>query len=391
MTRNPPAAGPEPSHTITESSAFFPDMPPQVGWPHQRRWFWTNGQRTSRQERVPGVASATFNLSTLVKQGLLDPLLLEEFHIRTGLADFAWRTIYHTGVRVKKPLTLEARIARARGFVIFMHGWDGCGEIWETLPALVCREHPHLVCFTPDVNGFGGSPFLAPLPAVEHCDPHGSMRAVEHWASLLQFKSSHSRARRIPFVFVGHSMSGASLFFKSDADGWEQERYGLLALAPALLRGDMLRQRFYKTLGLGIVIGTDQGLFDWVKDKLSPRFIEPLIGGASAANKKLHLEVFARTSKGTLAQTFYALGMAEEAPRRPHGGNLRIVLGHRDRLVGLVPMLSFLEELGISSTRVRVVFGGHYFFSVGRNSSRSHARNRAIVVDEILAMWKSMS
>jgi pimeloyl-ACP methyl ester carboxylesterase len=354
------------------------------------RWSWTSGQRTARQETVPGVASATFTLSTLVKNRFLDSSLLEKFRTSTGLADFAWRTIYHTGARATQ-LTLQARIARARGFVIFMHGWDGCGEIWESLPALVCQDNPRLVCFTLDVNGFGNSPFVDPVPAVEQCDPRASMRAVEHWASLIQLKSTHARAQRVPFVFVGHSMSGASLFYKSDSNGWQRERYGLLALAPALLRGDALRRGFYKALGVGIIAGTDQGIFDWIKAKLSPHFIEPLIGGASAVNKKLHVKVFARTSKGTLAQTFYAMGMAEREPQRPHWDNFRVILGHHDRMVGLGPMLNLLEDQGLSSANVRVVFGDHYFFSTGRGSPPNHVKNREIVVEETLALFKSVS
>ena len=391
MAKKRTSAGSTAPNATTGLSAFSPGTSPKTRLPHRRRWFWTSGQRTSRQELVPRVVSATFALSTLVKKQLLAPPLMEEFQASTGLADFAWRTIYHTGVRATEPLTLEARIARARGFVVFMHGWDGCGEVWENLPALVCQENRHLVCFTLDVNGFGGSPFLAPVPAVEQCDPRGSMRAVEHWASLIQLKSSRVRSRRIPFIFVGHSMSGASLFFKSDASGWEHERYGLLALAPALLRADALRRGFYKALGVGIIAGTNQAIFDRLKIKLSPHFIEPLIGGASTANKKLHVEIFTRTSKGTIAQTFYALGMAEGNPQRPHWDNFKVILGHHDRMVGLGPMLSLLEKLGMSSVRVRVVFGDHYFFSVGRDSPKTHVENRAIVVEEILALLETVS
>jgi pimeloyl-ACP methyl ester carboxylesterase len=334
--------------------------------------------------------SDSFTLSGLVKSQLLRPLLLEEFQASTGLSDFAWRAIYHTGSG-DAPLTLEEKINRTRGFVIFMHGWDGCNEIWENTPAMVCRRNPNLVCFTLDVNGFGGSPFIEPVPALEQCSPAALMRAVERWASIVQLKPTRAQARRVPFVFVGHSMSGASLFYKSDADGWENERYGLLALAPALLKGDLLRKGFYKALGLGIMAGTGQVPFDWLKIKLSPRLIEPLIGGASAANKKVQLDIFARTPNGTLAQTFYAMGLAEEDPRRSGWDNFRVILGHRDRLVGLGPMLSLLEELGLSSTNVRVVFGDHYFFSVGRDSAQAHGQNRTIVVREIFKLLEAAS
>jgi len=390
MGEKPVTTDSTPSDPATRLSASSQNVSPNPGPSRRSRWSWASGQQSIRQERVPGVASAAFTLSTLVKNQLLDLSLLKGFQASTGLADFAWRTIYHTGVKATQ-LTLKDRIARARGFIIFMHGWDGCGEIWENLPALLCQKDPHLVCFTLDVNGFGNSPFLDPVPAVEQCDPFASMRAVEHWASLIHLTSTAAQARRVPFVFVGHSMSGASLFYKSDTSGWEHERYGLLALAPALLRGDVLRRGFYKALGVGIIAGTDQGIFDWLKAKLSPRFIEPLIGGASVTNKKLHLEIFARTAKGTVAQTFYAMGMAEREPQRLHWNNFRVILGHHDRMVGTGPMLSLLEELGLSSTNVRVVFGDHYFFSAGRGSPPNHAKNREIVVEEILTLFKAVS
>jgi pimeloyl-ACP methyl ester carboxylesterase len=378
------------SKTTKKASDSAPSTSPKTRSAGQSRWLWASGQRTTRQERVPGVVSDSFSLSGLVKSQLLKPVLLEEFQASTGLSDYAWRAVYYTGDD-DAPITLEERLDRAKGFVIFMHGWDGCNEIWENMPAMVCRRNPRLVCFTLDVNGFGNSPFIEPVPTLEQCSPAASMRAVERWAAIVQLKTDRARVRRVPFLFVGHSMSGASLFYKSDADGWENERYGLLALAPALLKGDILRKGFYKTLGLGIMAGTGQAPFDWLKIKLSPRLIEPLIGGASAANKKVQLDIFARTPNGTLAQTFYAMGLAEENPQRANWDNFRIILGHSDRLVGLGPMLNLLEELGLRSTNIRVVLGDHYFFSVGRESAQVHGQNRTIVLKEIFKLLEAVS
>lgn len=380
------------TQTTTKTPAQAPapkaDTTQRTRRARRSRWFWTGSQRTTRQERVPEIASEFFTLSALVESDLLPKAQLTAFQASTGLADYAWRVIYHAGSG-DEPVTLDERLDRARGFIIFMHGWDSNHEIWENLPGMVCRRNPYLVCFAPDVNGFGSSPFIEPTPDLEQCSPAASMHAVEQWAALIQLKPDRDRLRRVPFVFVGHSMSGAALFFKSDTDGWENERYVLLALAPALLRGDLLRKGFYKTLGLGIMAGTGQAPFDWLKVKLSPRFIEPLIGGASAANKKVQLEIFARTPNGTLAQTFYAMGLAENSPQRAHWDNFRVILGHRDRLVGLLPMLNLLEELGLNTVNIRVVLGDHYFFSVGRATVRTHGQNRTLVVREILRLWET--
>jgi len=347
------------------------------------RWRWAEGYRQLRQEKPPGIQSASYDLKTLVRQGLLREQQLRAFQEATGLANFSWRMFYAQEQAVPNR---EAAIRRAVGFVIFMHGWDGTGAIWEHLPALVCACEPRLVALVPDVNGFGGSPFLDDIPPVELCDPPACIRAVEHWLTLLKLRSGPIRRKRV-LNFVGHSMSGAALFYKT-IEGWEDERYTLCAIAPALLCNDVLRKGFYKVMGVGIIAGIDMGALDKLKVAIAPRLIRELIGGASTAVRREHLRVFRRTSKGTLAQTFYALGLAKALPRRPSWDNFRVILGHRDRLVGLAPMLELLEELGLRSSNIRVVLGDHYLFSVNRRFSPHHAENRELVLQDILALHR---
>jgi len=69
--------------------------------------------------------------------------------------------------------------------------------------------------------------------------------------------------------------------------------------------------------------------------------------------------------------------------------HFNVVLGHKDRLVGVKPMLELLEELGFASDQVHVVLGDHYLFSVSNQSRRLHLRNREIVVEEILALHEA--
>ncbi|HEC34597.1 MAG TPA: hypothetical protein ENI37_07765 [Chloroflexi bacterium] len=64
------------------------------------------------------------------------------------------------------------------------------------------------------------------------------------------------------------------------------------------------------------------------------------------------------------------------------------MLGHRDRLVGVAPMLLLLEELGFTSGDVRVVMGDHYLFSVGLHSRRLHGPNRDILVRQVLGLHR---
>jgi pimeloyl-ACP methyl ester carboxylesterase len=351
----------------------------------QRRgkWDWVGEYKTSRQERQDGVVSLSFDFSTLAEKGYLRKKAFAQFKEATGLTDFAWRVVYNRrswGGRIAR----KEILGRAQGFVVFIHGWGGSGEIWESLPAMVCQKNHRLVAFVLDVNGFGGSPFIeAEMPKVAQCNPKACMRAVEKWIEVMKLKGRKG-TKRI-FTFVGHSMGGAALFYMDDKD-WAKDRYARCAVAPALLCNDTLRQGFYIGLGLGIGAGLQYSLLDKLKEKLAPWLIQELISGASEAVKAEHLRIFERTSKGTLAQTFYALGQAEEPRRRRRWKNFRVILGHRDRLVGETPMLDLLEDLGFRSKNIRVVLGDHYLFSASLKTRRSHGGNRDILRKEILQL-----
>jgi len=349
------------------------------------KWAWAEGWRTSRREDK-GIQSLSFSLSGLQSKQLLSTRAFKNFQNKTGLRDFSWRVVYARKARRRKP-HLREQLKNHQGAIVFIHGWDGSGEIWEDLPALVCQSNPRLIALVPDVNGFGGSPFIDEVPRVKHCSPKGLMLAVELWLRLLHFGPERGRQSRRPLIFVGHSMGGAALFYKTEA-GWENQPYGLCAVAPALLHNDGLRKGFYVTLGVGIGAGMQLDFLDRFKDKLAPRVVEMLIEGASRKVKGEHRRVFAKTAKGTLAQTFYALGVTEEPVQRTTWDNFRVILGHRDRLVGIAPMLELLESLGLGSDNIRVVLGDHYFFSHGKSSPREHARNREILLEEILNLYE---
>ena len=351
----------------------------------QRRgkWDWVEGFKTSRQEGQDGVVSLSFDLSTLVERGYLGKKAFAQFKEATGLADFAWRVVYNRrswgGLIARKEV-----LSRAQGFVVFIHGWDGSGKIWESLPAMVCQKNHRLVAFVLDVNGFGGSPFIeAEMPKVAQCNPEGCMRAVEKWIETMKLRGREG-TKRI-FTFVGHSMGGAALFYMNDKD-WVEDRHARCAVAPALLCNDTLRQGFYVGLGVGIGAGLQYALLDKLKERLAPWLINELMGGASEAVKAEHLRIFERTNKGTLAQTFYALGQAEKPHRRRRWNNFQVILGHKDRLVGVATMLNLLEDLGFSSENIRVVLGNHYLFSAGLKTRRRHSENRDILREEILQL-----
>lgn len=347
------------------------------------RWDWLKSPLTTRQEEPRWIKSQLHSLTHATTSGVISARILPRFRRATGLSDFTWRVYYHRRPSGRVLPETEV-VANAQGYVIFMHGWDGSHAVWEDLPVQVCQANPRLVCFALDVNGFAGSPFIeAESPPVEICGPRGDMQAVELWLDLLKIhRPDHQRQI---FTFVGHSMSGAALFHKAKR-GWDKDRYSLLALAPAMLHKDSVKQTFYVTLGVSIGAGLQYGFLDHFKEKLAAPIMELLAANASQAVKKEHARVFQRTAKGTIAQTFYALGLAEETPPSRDWSNVFVMLAHKDRLVALGPTLELLESMGLTSQHIQVMMGDHYFFSISQQSQRLHAYNRAEVLRHILRL-----
>jgi hypothetical protein len=205
----------------------------------------------------------------------------------------------------------------------------------------------------------------------------------EHWLQTLGILGGR---RHVPIVFVGHSMSGAALFYFREGR-WSQQRVARCALAPALLMNDLLRKGFYRTLGAGIWAGARLQL-ERFSEMVSPLVINQLISGASKAVQAEHERIFKVTDQATLASTFYAMGQAKCPARKVKWDLFKVLLGHSDRLVGLDPMLELLTELRFRSRQIRVVLGDHYFFSVGQHSRRLHSEGREIALEEIRALVK---
>jgi pimeloyl-ACP methyl ester carboxylesterase len=343
---------------------------------------WAEGHQWIRQRPIDGILKASYSLNNLAEASLVDRRRAARFREKTHLADFSWYAAWsaESGRHPTKALS------KARGRVILIHGWDGSHAIWESIPARICRCNPRLFVLAPDVNGFGSSPFAETPPPLTACDPAAVMRAVENWVDLLRLRSSSRAHRRYRVLtFVGHSMGGAAVFYLREAR-WRPHEVTRLAVAPALLLKDLLRREFYKTLGLGIWAGSTTETLGWLKNLLAPHLIDALIGNASRAVKKEHLRVFKNTPKGVVAQTLYAMGAVPNPVRPRRWNHFRVILGHKDRLVGVEAMLLILEELGFTSNDLRVVLGDHYLFSVGQQSRRLHSANRELLVEEILRL-----
>lgn len=351
---------------------------------------WVSGHISWRPERKSPVRRLAYSLRNLAERELIDWDSFAMFCASTGLADFTWRIFWADEYRTPNEQSVANALRCAEGVLVFIHGWDGSGEVWEDLPAAAIQQNPGLVALVPDVNGFGGTPFASPMPSPAQCEPPALMAALEAWLEIIGLRNRAQMTGKRPHIFVGHSMGGAALFFLN-TDRWASGEVGRIATAPALLLSDKQRQRFYQALGAGIRISAWSDLADQITEQvIAPIVIEALAGGASDFVRSEHQHVFRQTAQGVLAQTFAAMGLLSAELNQDEWPNFHVFLAHRDRLVGLSPTLNLLESLNFSAAQIRVALGDHYFFSIGKDA-KQHSLNRDLLIADILAMQEELA
>jgi hypothetical protein len=182
-------------------------------------------------------------------------------------------------------------------------------------------------------------------------------------------------------------MGGAALFFANEPS-WRFAEMTRTAIAPALLLHDESHRTFYTTLGLGIALVGRIRALERIDQVVSPTVLDALTEGATAAVQDVHRRVYDATPKTVTARTFIAMGQIQRHPDSHPWDLMRVILGHRDRLVGLVPMIDLLQELAFNIDQIRVVAGTHYLFSVGNSAEfqRAHEQARRVVMDDIMEL-----
>lgn len=348
---------------------------------------WVRGYSRRAAGIVPNTYTADYSIRDLINKRLIDSeagyTMLEE----SGLEDFWWQVTWPEDFETPDEY-LEDRINNVQGYAIFIHGWTGNHTIWEELPGTVVNANRRLVAISVDHNGFGRSPFVDVTPGLEECNPPAAMKTLERWVELVKLRRQPGSRQHKVLNFIGHSMGGATLFYMNPII-WNYGEVTRYALAPALLLEDSMHRAFYTTLGIGIGLLQRIPVLEFVERFVKPSVVQRLCAGASEYVKSAHNTQYDQTARGITGATFVAMGQLKNTEIARNWDTFRVMLGHRDPLVGLTGMMDLLVKLEFPAGHVRVVPGTHYMFSIGNENplnAYQHAQNRELVVSDILTL-----
>ena len=346
---------------------------------------WVAGYSRRDKGTVGSTYIAEYQLSDLMQKGYIDRREGQTFLMESGLTDFHWELTWPEDFDMPDDMLVD-RIADVQGYVVFVHGWTGNLGIWESLPDMVVTSNRRLVSLSIDHNGFGRSLFENQSPALDLCNPPAAMRTLQKFIDLIKIRRQPGGARQKVINFVGHSMGGATLFYLNPLL-WSFGEVTRFALAPALLLEDESHRAFYSTLGLGIGILQKVPQLEVFEKLIKPSVLKVLAAGASDTVKAIHDKQYNETPRGITGATFMAMGRLKDTEIAHDFDLMRVMLGHRDPLVGLVQMMDLLSKLEFPAKHIHVVPGTHYMFSVGNEDHLNafhHAQAREMVVDDIL-------
>jgi hypothetical protein len=345
---------------------------------------WTRGYSQRAPGPLPNTQTAFYRMNDILAKGLFDPNIGRAVLHDNGLLDMVWEVTWAEDYENPDD-ELEHRLYNCDGYVIFIHGWTGNHTIWEELPAMVVKENRRLVAISVDHNGFGESRFANESPSLDSCCPPSAMSSIERWVNALRLRRQPGDPNRKVINFVGHSMGGAALFYLNPIrwDIAEETRY---AVAPALLMNDTIHKTFFNAMGIGIGIVDKLRIFEPVENLIKPNMVQAVCEGSSDFVKQAHTKQYDETPRATTAATFRAMGLLQNWEIARKWDLFRVILGHKDSLVGLTPMMDMLSALEMPAGNVRVVAGSHYMFSVGRDTAFQHAQNRELALKDILEL-----
>ncbi|GAB1421005.1 hypothetical protein MASR2M15_11370 [Anaerolineales bacterium] len=352
---------------------------------HYPKLAWLTAYTERREGGIPGTYTASYRLSVLIAQGLIDVATANQFLESADLHDFFWEITWAESFETPDDMLID-RIADVEGYAIFVHGWTGNHRIFEDLPAMTVLTNRRIVAITVDHNGFGESRFRNDSPSEDLCNPPAAAHTLQNWIDLMGIRRQAGQTGVKVVNLIGHSMGGAMLFYFNPMQ-WKYGELTRCAIAPALLLEDELHRVFYTALGLGIGMLQKLPMLEIVERFIKPGVMKTLLTGASEYVHQTHELEYVQTPKGVTGATFMAMGRLRNEEIARDWDLFRVMLGHRDPLVGLVDMMDLLGKLEIPASNIRVVPGTHYMFSIGHSNPLNafqHAQNRELIISDIL-------
>ncbi|MEL6308760.1 MAG: alpha/beta hydrolase [Chloroflexota bacterium] len=352
--------------------------------PHLR---WVAGYVRRGKGPLQNTYVTEYRLTDLMQKGYIDRVEGQTFLDNAGLLDFHWEVTWPEDFELPDEMLVD-RIANVQGYVVWVHGWTGNIHIWEDSPARVVQKNRRLVSIAIDHNGFGESIFDDKTPEMDSCNPPAAMRTLQHFIDLIKIRRQPGQTGNKVINLVGHSMGGATLFYLNPMK-WNFGEVTRFSIAPALLLEDDTHRAFYQTLGLGIGILQHLPALEVFERMLKPGVLRTLCSGASEDVKHIHDVQYNETPRGITGATFMAMGRLRDTEIAHDFDLMQVMLGHKDPLVGLIPMIDLLGKLEFPASNIHVVPGTHYMFSVGTESPTNayhHAQAREMLIDDILKL-----
>jgi pimeloyl-ACP methyl ester carboxylesterase len=345
---------------------------------------WTKGYQNRKEGDVKNTYVAEYLLSDLMQKGFIDRKEGQSFLDEAGLIDFRWEITWPEDFEMPDEM-LPDRLNNVQGYVVWVHGWTGNLLIWEDMPERVVSANRRLVSIAIDHNGFGASVFADQTPDLDKCNPPAAMRTLQKFVDLIKIRRQPGQTGNKVINFVGHSMGGATLFYLNPML-WNFGEVTRFAVAPALLLEDEGHKAFYQTLGLGIGILQRLPALEVFERFIKPSVLKTLTAGSSHEVRHIHDKQYNDTPRGITGATFMAMGRLNDYEIAHDFDLTQVMLGHRDPLVGLIPMMDLLGKLEFPAINIHVVPGTHYMFSVGGDDSMNayhHAQAREILVADV--------
>lgn len=341
-----------------------------------RRFAWV--KRPKHVQRYgESIARADYSLSDLASEGLLERDAVTRFHQQTGHADFTW-SMYARDERLG-PLTHPFALARARETVVLLHGLFMNREVWKDVAVGIARDNGLAVALTPDLLGFGESPFADGASAAL-CSPDRLVSSTTEWLELIGLG-------RAPTVMLGHSISALALMCVRQSDlGPEVNRICVTPVLPSSRRSARLTVYLYRFLAFVI-----SWLPRWLLRKVARVLFrrDPSLQRISVPARDEMAESAVRLGTRRVASLFRWLERARLAPP-DEIQSCTVVTTHDDPLVSIKLVEETIRAAGVTEERrFQLVYGGHFPQLIDEAHPEWGARNvheLISVIDTVLDM-----